>query len=92
MSMSTHVVGIRPPDDTWKRMKAVWDACVAADVPVPDEVLDFFAGETPDPAGVVVPLRSFARAWNDDGTKEGLEIDVDKLPSNIRTIRFYNSW
>ena len=35
--MSTSVVGIKPPDDTWRKMKAAWDACMAADVKPADE-------------------------------------------------------
>lgn len=56
MSMSTHVVGIVPPDDDWKKMKQVYDACVAANIDVPDNVWDFFNNEEPDDAGVLIDL------------------------------------
>ena len=42
MGMSTHLVGIVPPDDDWKKMKAVWDACDNADVDIPKDVSEFF--------------------------------------------------
>jgi hypothetical protein len=45
MSMSMHVIGFVPPDGTWAQMKAIWDACQAAGVSLPDEVEDFFGGE-----------------------------------------------
>lgn len=56
MGMSTHVVGIRPPDAKWKQMKAVWDACQVAGVEPPDEVAEFFDHSPPDPSGIEVSL------------------------------------
>lgn len=89
MGMSTHVVGFRPPDEKWKKMKAVWDACKVAKTEIPESVVDFFNGETPDPAGVEVEIK--AKDWSMDSAS-GYEIDLDKLPKDIKTIRFYNSW
>lgn len=54
MSTSTHIVGFRPPDAKWNQMKAVWHACGAAKVPVPEGVLKFFEYEAPDDNGVLV--------------------------------------
>jgi hypothetical protein len=69
MSMSTHVTGIRPPDEKFKKMLAVWQACEAAGIEVPDEVDDFFNGEKPDPKGVQVDLTPpNGRANNWDGS------------------------
>ena len=42
MSTRRHFVGVKLPDDQWKRMQAAHDACVAAGVPVPAEVMSFF--------------------------------------------------
>jgi hypothetical protein len=93
MSMSTHVVGFRPPDDRWQQMKAVWDAAKVAGIPVPDAVEDFFEGEPPDPAGVTVELRntSALREWKNDYA-QGFELDVRQLPPEVHVVRFYNSW
>lgn len=93
MGMSTHVVGIRRPDETWKKMKAVWDACRAAGVDPPDEVLEFFNHEAPDPAGIRVELEGnpCIQAYNDD-MRQGFEVDISKLPKNVTSVRFYNSW
>lgn len=90
MGMSTHVVGFVPPDDKWKAMKAVYDACAAAGVPVPREVDKFFDGVAPDPAGVEIEL--LVREWRDEYTSEGFELDVESIPPHVRTIRFFNSW
>lgn len=93
MSMSTHIVGFRPPDSKWKRMKAVWDACDQAGVPVPDEVTQFFNGEPPDINGIEVDLKcSEACCEGGDRDRVGYTIDLEKLPPNITKIRFYNAW
>jgi len=93
MSMSTHVVGIRPPDEKWRSMKAVWDACQAANTSVPEEVREFFDYIEPDEMGITVDLSS-AVCTEDYRTEyaEGYEIDLELLPDNITRIRIYNSW
>lgn len=89
MSMSTHVIGFKPPDAKWKKMKEVWDACDKAGVEAPKEVSEFFNWEAPDENGVEVELD--AAEWSDEG-REGYEIEVSKLPKGVTVIRFYNSW
>ena len=89
MSMSTHVIGFHPPDDDWKIHKAVWDACEAAGVPIPDKTDEFFDGEPPDPAGVEIDI--VTTEWSDEG-REGYEVKVADIPPHVHTIRFYNSW
>lgn len=90
MSMSTHVTGFAPPDEQWQKMKAIWDACEAAGVPAPQQVVAFFGALPPDPAGVEVDLP--AREWNGGEEGAGYEIDVADIPPQVKTIRFYNSW
>lgn len=93
MSMSTHVVGFRPADEQWRKMKAVWDACVAADTPVPREVEMFFGGQAPDAAGIEVDFYELRllREWSDD-SRRGYELDVERIPPGVTRLRFYNSW
>ena len=93
MSMSTYVKGFRPPDKKWKEMKAVWDACEKADIEKPDEVLEFFGHDEPDDSGVEVNLEKDAccKEFDCDG-HSGFEIEVSKLPKDIKIVRFYNSW
>ncbi len=90
MSMSTYVVGFTPPDDNWQKMKAVWDACQVAGIPAPVQVLDFFGGETPDPAGVETELP--VREWHGGEMGQGYELDVSAIPVKVKIIRFWNSW
>jgi hypothetical protein len=87
--MSTEVSGFVPPDETWLKMKAVWDACDAAGIDAPDEVASFFNDERPDPAGQTIDIPS--REWSDD-RGAGLEIVLADLPPQVRMIRFRNSW
>jgi len=60
--MSGHMglVGFKPADEKWQKMKAAWDACVAGDIDIPNDVLEFFGHEEPDPAGVKVALVGYA--------------------------------
>lgn len=92
MGMSTHVVGFKPADETWKKMKNVWYACKVAGVAPPLEVDRFFNGEAPDDAGVEVVLgKDCLKEWNDEG-RAGYEVDMAKLPAGVKIIRFYNSY
>lgn len=98
MGMSTSVVGIRPADEHFKKMLAAYEACVAAGTEPPETVRAFFNDETPDPKGVVLRLGGMysgndpsVTVYHDDSS-EGLEIDLSKLPKDIKIIRFINSW
>jgi hypothetical protein len=91
MSMSTHVIGFRPPDEKWKRMRAVWYACVSANVEIPNDVAEFFNYDEPDDAGVEVDIENSISPFEKD-MKAGFQIDIKKLPENVEIIRFYNSW
>ncbi len=97
MSMSTRVEGVRPPDEKWLKMKQAWEACEAAGIKPPKDVLEFFNHEKPDADGVVVQLSGFS-SNHECCTKigafgeEGFDIHIDKLPADIKIIRFRNSW
>ena len=91
MSMSTYICGIVPPNDTWLKMKAVHDACRLASVDVPDVVTEFFNGDMPDDKGVIIDISNIAEKYSANG-EHGFEIDIEKVPKHIKTIRFINSW
>lgn len=88
MSMSTGIFGLKPPDETWKKMKAIWDACKTAGIEPPDEVAEFFE-EEPDEKGQQAEIPH--SEWSDD-YRSGIEIEVAKIPKGVKIIRFYNSW
>lgn len=91
--MNTHIVGFVPPDDKWKQMRAVWDACEEAGIKAPNEVIDFFEGAEPDEQGATVQLdhHDAVSEYNAE-MKSGYEVDLQKLPANVRYLRFYNSY
>lgn len=93
MSMSTSIVGFRPPDEKFKKYETVWHSCMTAGIPVPQEVGDFFDWSEPDQHGVRVDLDKYGcvEEWGNDNA-EGMEINIKKLPKDVTVIRFYNSW
>lgn len=92
MSISTFVIGIKPPDETWLKMKAVYDACAQAGVPIPDEVESYFEGERPDEKGVKIdlyitkPEHECISVYREE-YYSGWEIEVAKIPKDIKIIR-----
>lgn len=89
-TMMTKVTGFRPPDEEWKKMKAIWDSCKAGNVEPPELVQEFFNWCDPDPNGIDVELP--VTEWNDGESSEGLELKVKDIPKNVTVIRFSNSW
>lgn len=91
MSIIMHIEGFAPPDNRWREMKAVYDSCTQADIPVPIIVQEYFNFSPPDPSGVVINLRTIAFEFNNED-EIGYEIDIDDLPKNVKKIRFYCAW
>jgi len=89
MSMSTHVVGFRPPDKEWKKMKAAWDTCTAANVAPPGEVERFFGYQKPNAYGIEIKLD--VEELTEEGVV-GFDVILSKVPKSVDRIRFYNSW
>lgn len=87
MSTTYNVVGIKSPDEKWKKMKAVWDACTAADLQVPDEVDTYFNQEEPNPNGVRVDVihTHVARPYSGENA---IEVDLSVLPEDVTHIQF----
>lgn len=91
MGMSTYVVGFRPADETWRKMKAIWDLCREAKVPPPAEVKAFFRGGSPENPGMEVDIKAAVSEHHEDAT-DIYEVALDRLPKDVRYVRFYNSW
>jgi hypothetical protein len=88
MGMSTYAEGIIPADDKYKKMFHIFSECKSVGIEAPKAVMDFFGGEEPCEAGVVVRLTEVSKFTTE--CSEGLTLDVDKIPENVRTIRFVN--
>ena len=97
MSMSTSVIGFKPPDAKFRKMLEAYQACENAGVPIPEEIDKFFNYEPPDETGVKVDLdddkkyKDAVYEYGDD-CAQGYEINLEKLPKDIKIIRVVNSW
>ena len=97
MSMSTHVIVFRNMDDKFEKMLEIKKFCDRMDVSYPEEVEDFFGdfigyGDSAIKENMAtVEIKN--REWSCvDLCAQGIEIDVKDIPSDAKTIRFYNSW
>ncbi len=97
MGMSTSVVAFRDMGGEFTRMVEVKLFCEAHHVSYPKEVQDYFGSnviesvETLRDELLTVDLGGALTEWQDESA-QGYEVDVTKLPSEVKTLRFYNSW
>lgn len=91
MGMNTSVTGFRKPDKEFFKMKKVWDACKEANVPIPDDVEEYFDYSRPDNTGIELSLKKYVEEVKGD-MEEGFQIEISKLPKNITHIKFTNSY
>jgi len=98
MGMGSYVVGFKPPDAKFNKMRDVWNACTHAGIEIPDEVRIYFEDEPPpeDPGlgirvdmapGKIVGVKEYRAEMQD-----GFEVDLRLLPEDVKIIRFYNSY
>ena len=92
MSMSTGVVGIIPADKDWEKKRKAWEACEAAGVKPPKELWDFFGEQSPTVDGREVELPADCIRDYDEEDGAGIEVVVEKIPKEVKIIRFTNSW
>jgi hypothetical protein len=93
MGMSTYVNYYRPPDEKFEKMKAAYNACKNAGLDTPDEVSDFFQGQNPNLLnGVEIQAPSNSYVEGSDDSRQYIEVDLTKLPKDVRFVRFVNSW
>lgn len=89
MSLSYNITGYIPADETWNKMKEVREACINADISVPEEVAEFFDYQNPDnlPGLLIDITDAITESNNDNGTY--WELDLKKLPrKDIQFLRF----
>lgn len=81
-----HVIGVRLPDEQWRKMEVVYHACVAAGIAIPEQVREFFGWQKPNVRGaeVEVPMSE----WFDEDSY-GYEVVVKDLPSHVTVLRLY---
>lgn len=88
------IKGIKAPNEKWRKMKQVYDACIGVGVEIPNEVSEFFNGDPPDDSGVIIDLddHESVMKWDDGDMREGFQVEIAKLPKNLTHIRFVNSY
>jgi hypothetical protein len=90
MSTDYAICGIKPADERHKKMCQIAEICYELGIDTPDEVDEYFDGDEPSELGVKMPLLKHECCTNNpDGW--GYDIDVRKLPKDVKIIRFY-SW
>lgn len=95
MGMSTTVVLLRSKNDpTYKKNLAVLEACKKVDIDPPKEIDEYFGGDGIDnDPETPLEIDFEPREWSNDYAQGyEIDIDIDKLPKGVKTIRFYNSW
>ena len=69
-------------------MKQIWDTCDETNITIPDEVMKFFNYDSPgDKPGMEVDLADSTKKWSDSDMCEGYEIDISKIPADVKFIR-----
>lgn len=93
MGMSSRVYGIKPADEKYKKMLEIYNLCKESKVNIPDEVVDFFDNEPPESKGVIIELKQFGclTSYNEEMV-DGYEIELGKIPKDIKIIRFVNCY
>lgn len=97
--MSMHVYGLRDRTSPAHLQKvAVLKACQEAGVQLPKELDDYFKVDgrklecvSPDDA-ITIPLRTPVTSPYVAHSETGYDVDLDKIPQGVKTIRFCNSW
>ena len=92
MSMSMDVIGIKPANEKFWKMKQVHDRCKELGIRMPDQVLEFFDYAKPDDDGVIVHLKEPCVTEFSSGDEEGIAVDLEKLPEGIKFLKFRCSY
>ena len=86
--MCFYAEGIIPADEKFKKMYNIYKECDLVGIEPPKAVVEFFNNDEPCEDGVVIRLRDLSTFTTD--CSEGLTLDVDKIPKDVKTIRFVN--
>lgn len=98
MSMSTSVRGIRDLDGKFSQMIKIKELCDGAQIGYPEELAAYFgehdAAEDSEYLREMmetIDIDDVAVRFSRDGS-DHCEVELSKLPSEVKAIRFTNSW
>ena len=92
MSASYDVIGMKVQDEKWEKMKNVWNTCQIAGVDIPEEVEEFFNWENPNYLqGMQINI---SNAVSQPQVEDYVvwDVEIDKLPPDVKVIRFRISY
>lgn len=93
---SLRVTGFQPADEKWEKMAKAYRACLDAGVGVPREVTNFFNSSDPDGPGREIShaeLEKLGAVWQYTAEMvDGFKVDIDRLPKNVKFLRFTASY
>jgi len=91
MSHHLNINGFTEPSTEWLEMKAAYDACDKAGVRIPEEVQQYFHYEPPKHPGQPIDITKAVTPYRGD-MEEGFDVDISKLPPNVKLVRFHVSY
>ncbi len=100
MSMSTSIVAVRDMRQQFDKMWAAKEACEKAGIDYPEELKKYFGSnidydlkESAEQEMLTYSLsgKPGVVQWGTE-MREGYEVDLRKLPKDVKIIRFYNAY
>ena len=80
------ITGFREVTEEYRKKQAVYEACVAAGVGVPDEVSAFFLYQKPSGEGYETKLDHIGEEDHEEDAF-AVVIDVSQIPEGVRKLR-----
>lgn len=96
MGMSTSIVGVRDLDKQFAKMAAVKEACEKAGIEYPPGLLAYFSSPGENIAYLrqemeEVDISAAITKTSEDATNTW-EVDLKKLPEDVKAVRFSNGY
>lgn len=94
MSTFSYVQGVVPKDEKYLKMEKIYDDCTSLGIKAPDEVLSYLdaLGESCE-SGLLTELpEGVVKQCGDMEGCDVWEIDIEKVPKDIKKIRFITSY
>lgn len=83
------VYGLRAMDEEFAAKKAVYDACIAANVTLPPEIAKFFSNRPPEAHGVHVNVNFIVSESLESADSKGVILDLTKLPEDVDRLKIW---